>query len=221
MLPTEKASHIHKLGMDRHLSYSTQSITPLKNSKGIVGQHLYIISDDDIKEGDHYVIGTNILRATCDSGDRKEACKKIIATTDSSLGEPQKWISAGGQGGQLSVHWDKWNKKEKLPQPSTSFIEKYIESYNAGKVIEEVDLEMVRHDVFMENIDDYIDRYEIKTRFDNTVITHQSKMYSKEQTVVLCLKMQHDYSKYKESCHYGPNMREIAKWTNEWLENNL
>lgn len=49
----------------------------------------------------------------------------------------------------------------------------------------------------------------------------EERMYSKESVVRLVLKMQHEYTEYKRSCHYGPNMREIAEWTDKWLEENL
>lgn len=54
--------------------------------------HLYIISDDEIGEGDYQDV-------------------KVIASTDKSLG---------------------------LPQPSKSFIDKYITEYNKGNIIEDV-----------------------------------------------------------------------------------
>jgi hypothetical protein len=96
-----------------------------------LGQHLYILSDDEIKEGDwclfKQIIGSeyklckitykfgNQLTSLLENGNKQEEAsqyyKKIIATTDESLG---------------------------LPQPSQSFIEKFVEEYNKGNVITEV-----------------------------------------------------------------------------------
>ena len=83
-------------------------------------QHLYFTSDEAIREDDLCLdIETNeILRASKMDTipiNRGQINKKIIASTDTSLG---------------------------LPQPSTAFIEKYISEYNKGNVIEKV---MVDH----------------------------------------------------------------------------
>ena len=72
-------------------------------------QHLYIISDDEIKEGD-WKYDTK-LNMVIQHRSYTDGCKKIIATTDSSLG---------------------------LPYPSQQFIQKYIEEYNKGNVITDV-----------------------------------------------------------------------------------
>ncbi len=105
-----------------------------------VAQHLYIISDDEIKEGDWCMsIDKNsklhkpfqciskqafINPEFLNSIDAKDI-KKIIATTDRSLKINTKW--------KVSGVFD-----DGLPQPSQQFIEKYIESYNKGEVITDV-----------------------------------------------------------------------------------
>lgn len=94
-------------------------------------QHLYIISDDEIKDGD-WVYENNLNQKTkiyqIEKRDGQlmffrfenvpiwlnknvHNCKKIIATTNTSLN---------------------------LPQPSPQFITKFIESYNKGNVISDV-----------------------------------------------------------------------------------
>ena len=93
----------------------------------LVAQHLYITSNEEIKEGDwcynskrksielgKYMIGTNEFIF----------CKKIIATTDTSL-----------------TIIDYVDCEYPLPQPSKQFIQKYIEEYNKGRVISEVEVE--------------------------------------------------------------------------------
>lgn len=130
MLPTKETSSIIKWTSKNVLEYSKN---PFFISKEQVPQHLYIISDDEIKEGDWYLDKTNntIHQATKVVQNNKEQLEypayKIIATTDSSL--------------TILVGYN--NVETSLPQPSQSFIEKYIESYNAGKVIEDV---MVEYD---------------------------------------------------------------------------
>ena len=83
-------------------------------------QHLYIISDDEIKENNTHFYNPHSgqLHISGNHTDyiaiNKNGCKKIIATTDVSLG---------------------------LPQPSQQFIQKFIEEYNKGNVITEVMVE--------------------------------------------------------------------------------
>ena len=85
--------------------------------------NLYIISDDEIKENNTHFYNPHSgqLHISGNHTDyiaiNKNGCKKIIATTDVSLG---------------------------LPQPSQQFIQKYIEEYNKGNVITDV---LVEYDV--------------------------------------------------------------------------
>jgi len=98
MLPTEKASNI--LLEHNSLRYTNKDLSELKEeliALGVMFQHLYITSDEEIKEGDWYYdsIQNKILKCTevdkmnlCHSDGYAtpvNACKKIIATTDSSL----------------------------------------------------------------------------------------------------------------------------------------
>ncbi len=74
-------------------------------------QHLYILSDEEIKEGDWYITLTNDI---CKCGNKTNFTpkgKKIITSTDESLG---------------------------LSKPSDSFIQKYVKKYNEGKPITDV-----------------------------------------------------------------------------------
>jgi len=127
ILPTEKAtkdSSIFKYPDNQLLN------SPMGN------QHLYIISDDEIKEGDWYLVnqyGNGLLLATKPATiedikyQHKFECKKIIATTDKSLTTKETVYP------EELIH--------PLPQPSESFIQKYIENYNKGEVIKEVMVE--------------------------------------------------------------------------------
>ena len=94
------------------------------NVENFKHQHLYIISDDEIKGGDwFYNIHSKIVgRAAFDFG-KDDLAKKIIATTDTSLNETDRF------NGKL---WENL-----LPIPSQQFIEKYIEEYNKGQQITE------------------------------------------------------------------------------------
>ncbi|MEW2859388.1 hypothetical protein AB1A63_15220, partial [Lactiplantibacillus paraplantarum] len=66
-----------------YLRQEPESVNP--KSKSTVNQHLYILSDDEIKEGDwyHNSIDNSIKQAS--DWIYVSTCKKIIATTDTSL----------------------------------------------------------------------------------------------------------------------------------------
>jgi len=110
--------------------------------EGFVKVELYILSDEEIKEGDWFIANQGVHKCLeITSGDypykvanqyNKEKIQyqsenwlgnKIIATTDSSLEVINKGINP--------IY-------EKLPKPSQSFIEKYITDYNKDNIITEV-----------------------------------------------------------------------------------
>ena len=93
-----------------------------------IPQHLYIISDDEIKEVEatswYINIHKNSVLSKGEDIVNPANWNKIIATTDASL---------------IIGYTVDFNSKEViLPQPSQQFITKYIESYNKGEVITDV-----------------------------------------------------------------------------------
>lgn len=103
--------------------------------------HLYIISSEEIKEGDWYMychFGEWIISNsretlknetnTLENLNKDDYFKKIIATTDKSLTKGMYCVSTG-------------KYQESLPQPSQSFIEKFVDEYNKGNIITEVMVE--------------------------------------------------------------------------------
>ena len=163
-------------------------------------QHLYIISDDEIKENNTHFYNpySGQLHISGNHTDyiaiNKNGCKKIIATTDVSLG---------------------------LPQPSQQFIQKYIEGYNKGNVITDVLVEELR------SSDGYYDEQDIwywKTLGlkinpkDNTITIKKVKdSYSREEVIEFG-------NKVKEYCKDGwkPDSlhRVFFEW-DKWIEENL
>ena len=115
MLPTNEKTNI--INTNQGLLY---------NSNDYIGinQHLYIISDDEIKEGNYYIID-DIPELLKNNGLKfiDDYCKKVIATTDTSLYTHQKETVSLPE----RVFY--------LPHPSQQFIQKYIEEYNKGNVI--------------------------------------------------------------------------------------
>ena len=87
-------------------------------------QHLYITSDEEIKEGDWRVVFLEHNCITPIGVNQEGVGKKIIATTDRSL----------------SIHWNKQDYKS-LPFIPQSFITHYITEYNKGNVITKVMIE--------------------------------------------------------------------------------
>lgn len=92
--------------------------------------HLYITSNEGIKKGDYYLNilskEINVSTIDVDKNTKGSHFLKIIATTDNSI-----FPNCDG----------KCAKKECIclfPQPSKQFIQKYIEEYNKGNVIERV-----------------------------------------------------------------------------------
>ena len=128
MLPTNESSKIENL-----VTYQKRNLAKVIkegiNPKDSTVQfwNLYIISDDEIKKGDYVYVAcsevnvyeirqiTEYYNGQFLFNDKSQIdmnyCKKIIATTDVSLG---------------------------LPQPSQQFIQKYIEEYNKGNIITDV-----------------------------------------------------------------------------------
>ncbi len=191
-------------------------------------QHLYFLSDEEIKEVDWFLHTSHgiseILKAsTCNDkeifGENEEGkwvcwkdySKKIIATTDSSLTKSLNIKNIGGSYETVNVI---------LPQPSQSFLEVFITEYNKGNQIKEVLVEYEKDEEFMGKLN-WLNKLKVNPK-DNTITIKKVKhSWSREEVVVLTLKMQHDFEQYKRDCHYSPNTREIAEWTDKWIEQNL
>lgn len=169
MLPTEKASSI-VFEDDDPIKKLHICPTERQHEKWNY-QHLYIISDDEIKEGD-WVLNkeTNEIyqRKHYNNGKSKlsEQEKKIVATTDKSLGITDHRVSP------VPNFCD-------MPQIPESFIQAYIKAYNDGHPITEVDLEIEQYNIGKPS---YYVRDRIKTRADNTVIINsmEEETYTKK-----------------------------------------
>ena len=123
MLATDKATWPNCIWLGRisnHLRLDTsynskpKSISPIDDS--MLPQHLYFLSNEEIKNGDYVIDSMGELFGPYEKGDiiGKEA-KKIIATTDIPL---------------------------QLPQLSKSFIQAYIKAFNENKPITKVLVEI-------------------------------------------------------------------------------
>ena len=136
MLPTNNKSLLY-------INYSKLQLNKFEQLD-TNNQHLYIISDDKIKEGDWYIeLDINSLPLSIKKADYNKTnefslkpysdyCKKIIATTDTSLNKKHN-CDCGA-----TTYEGCSQCLEILPQPSQQFIEKYIEEYNKGNIIKDV-----------------------------------------------------------------------------------
>lgn len=157
------------------------------------GQHLYIISDDEIKEGDwiynninksieqvikvsnlHYI--KNLTTKTEKSGGSLPYTngKKIIATTDSSL---QFAIDKSPY--PMEIHC--------LPQPSQQFIQKYIEEYNKGNIIVDVLVEYEEAEEY-DRVYGHADKFPrllIKSKDNTITIKRVKESWDREEVIKL------------------------------------
>ena len=153
MLPTEdvNTSPIVKWGNPGELRLTT---TQFNNNGRWKGQHLYLTSDEEIKEGDWYLfhggLGLHPKLMQWKEKITKGKRYKIVATTDTTFFEPIPYYP-------------------KIPQ---SFIEAYVKA--EGK-IDEVQVEYDLTVVGVPNL------YDIRTREDNTVIISPIVEYWKNE----------------------------------------
>ena len=179
-------------------------------------QHIYFTSDEEIKEGDWYIVNGFVkqcisiklycgidyfLKDKLGNEDLMKYCKKIIASTD-----------------KLVIGWDYKNDipdgdlyNEFLPQIPKQFIEYYISEYNAGRKIDKADVE------FEGEL--YGGVYAIPKISANNEISIkpvEEKMYSREEVVELIKDF--TMSTHQLILNKNPQRHEII---NTWFKENL
>ena len=178
MLPTEKSSDII-LRTRGNVIHQRKYYGTAWEDMGDVYQHLYFLSDDEIKEGDWCYDEYNKVVFQNNSSGTPGASKKIIATTDRL---------------EIPYQFDKWSI---IPQPSEGFIQKFVDSYNSGNPITEV---MVEYD-FIRGVgaefgykSSDIDSLKINPR-DNTITIKKLKdSWSRDEVVNLLQQFNNDKS---------------------------
>ena len=207
MLPTEKASRLYKAPWDEppFIGYFNNPQGTIKGDT--IAQHLYLISDDEIKEGDWYydVIEKKIFQRTLPEDDQYTHDKKVIASTDKLL----KSCTCGGRVNEEGKFYHKMgcNNKYYLPTFSEDFIKAYV---NANGEIDEVNVEyeVVGIKVYGMNAR----AKKLKLRDDNTVIISQVKtMYSRDDML--------SFAKYVAKVGFGLN--HVESLFDKWNEENL
>lgn len=136
MLPTQNESqlYIHK---DDTLNYYN---VPQSKASHLGGQHLYILSDEEIKEEDSFLglkmaeISENNEWIIVTPQNRNQykgsgvfgIVRKIIATTNKHISK------------EVILKNERGSIEQLFPQPSQSFFEVFVREYNKGNVITEV-----------------------------------------------------------------------------------
>lgn len=219
ILPTDKDSNLvfnpitGKLLNIYNSPYSAKEWININTS--IIPKHLYILSDEEIKEGDYiYWLSQNKIIQCEDNSmrDRQDLCKKIIATTDTSL---FTLTDCPIRGSDSSV-------KYILPQPSKQFIEKYIEDYNKGNVIKDVLVEY--NEEFPIGFSDekrpmehFIKKVLKINPKDNTITINKIKKDFNKEDLIKIAKLSYN----KALTSVGHSEIEFGKWFDNWIENNL
>ncbi len=156
MLPTEKENNINLSDMGNLQPLFDNASKNVNNHFKGKNQHLYLVSDREIKEGDWYYDPINEL-VDNNYNLNSNGNKKIEATTDTSLKVARDEFTP-------SLRHPSMDYKT-LPQIPQSFIEAYVK---AEGDIKEVNIEMEYLDKgWNENVLNRV--FEIKTNSDNTV----------------------------------------------------
>ena len=181
-------------------------------------QHLYFISNEEIKMGDwcicsdyrnsyqklgkvSHVGSPGNFKNTIQIGGNTDLhigrenltyCKKIIATTDKSLG---------------------------LPQPSKEFIEAYVKAYNEGNIITEamVEYEKICTKLPSKENPNGLFGNKIKVKSDNTISIRKVKdSWNREEVI----KLLNDFGEHVAFEVSGRNYSMIGE-LNKWIKENL
>ena len=205
--------------------YKTESGKPLHLSTNLdilshhTNQHLYIISDDEIKEDDWYIDDCNQIRCSVTSDKEywsvRKDYKKIIATTDTllyNLPEKPNFNS-----------YMSFSLGNPLPQPSQQFIQKFIEEYNKGNVITDV---LVEYEDIIYNPEK--DReYQSNDRINIEDCDKQSRLKINPKDNTITIKKVKDSWNREEvikllrDAHLDIVDGNYSKGLNKWIEENL
>jgi len=209
MLPTNEKSNIWWSG--QKLLFNN---TPEDPSRGEC-QYLYVLSDDEIKEGDWFINRQYFIEVNdepeydiwqCDDKTILDVdCKKVIASTDPSL------IIKGEYPYNANIDLN-------LPSLPQSFVEEYVSKYNKGNKIEDI---MVKYEemvnVSLKNDEELIKHgdsfLELKLNPDNTINIKRVKDSWTRSEVIGLIK------EYRNSLI--PVGDDEINFTNKWIEENL
>lgn len=165
---------------------------------GFTYNHIYITSNEDIKEGDWCIQNRNYLcKITCNQDRTQQGLKKIIATTD-------------------NLTFDDGYNSWFIPSPSDGFIKKFIERYNTGTPVTKVMVEYEEYPITTYGMSDGEPETDTRLKVDKDnciTITSIKETWTREEVEkvihTICGTM------YKANTLYAPHT------VQEWIDQNL
>ena len=168
MLPTNDQTQIAKGHDNNRFIYADKPMSDTQNNRaGYMNQHLYILSSEEIKEGDWCIDDNNyIFKMTAEfiknntHHNWQEYYKKIIATTDEALTYKISVDCGSSIGNTLHT--------KNLPRPSDDFLKAFVKANGKGfdkVLVEYIKLEEPTDDG---NSKKYI-QYDLKIAPDNII----------------------------------------------------
>jgi hypothetical protein len=217
MLPTNEKAQLWLDNFGSGLYHTSTTAT------GVIYQHLYFLSDEEIKEGDWcYIpfsnevlkVGKGAYEVSLKTLEENKNAKKIIATTDSSLVHPNCCVAKE----DITKMNEGCRERNRclLPQPSQDFIKVFVEEYNKGNVIEWVDVEYEEiYQTYFENDKFHKNptKLQLKVNSKNEITIRKIKdSWNRDEVIELIKKFDTD----SEIGHFnGPFTR------NKWISENL
>jgi hypothetical protein len=182
MLATEKASSDKQLFIIHNKLELGTFVKGIKSTSNCVAQELYFIIHERPKPNEWYISHDNrLLQWNKDLEElvqshvgmfnemSKDLPKKVIASSDTTL-------LVGNDSNPLKNYF--------LPQPSDSFIKRYIETFNQGVPIVDVMIDYEWNEKYGNGTVTYNDRYKLKLDKNNTItITRIKESWNKEEII--------------------------------------
>jgi hypothetical protein len=207
MLPTEKASKIYK-GYNGKLY-----IDPVLKSYGTVDRfHLYFLSDEEIKEGDWYIV--ELVKITGESsGYHVEQCKII---------RDKIWVNSESMSSLDTRHIKNCkkiiastDKLLKLPEPSERFLKKYCELGGIDEVMVEYEYGRLNS---VANAGGISEGFKLKIAPDNTItIKSVRNSWNKEEVMSEVKRLILLERDYRNKYSHFINSEDLDKWIEENL----
>ena len=182
---------------------------PTRNTQVLTNYNLYILSDDEIKEGDWCIMLDSFNHVFSNPqqylGEEKghhlnKGLKKIIASTDSSLNK------------EPFIDWE--CRYKPIPYIPQSFIDKCVSEYNKGNKIEEVMVEYEGFDNLNSMNDSSILGIILNLNPDNTINIKSVKDSWTREEVISVINNVIEFVVL-------PSTNKGFKDLNKWIEDNL
>lgn len=206
MLPTNEKAKIGENHIVKHsgnLAFGVKIQEPYNIAEN--RQHLYILSDEEINEGDwclYLYLKKVVKNNSLTKGDLLH-CKKIIATTDKAL------INDGLRS----------DTKVLMPEIDPKFIENYVDQYNKSNIITDVLVEYVKGVTIVDELQWENNELHLKINSkDNTInIKPVKNSWNREELIEL---LQNCWSESAINLAQQNNKEKYITF-DEWIKENL